>query len=367
MKALILIGGLGTRLRPLTCNTPKPMLPLVNRPFLVSQIELIKKYKIKEIIFCLSYLPKVFKDYFGNGKKWGVKIHYVLENNPLGTGGAVKNAQKYINQPTVIFNGDVLTDLDLDNFYKFHNAKKSKVTISLVKVSDPTAYGLVQTDKKGAVSKFIEKPRPNEIICDTINAGTYLFEPEVLKYIPDKINYSLEKGLFPHLLEEKQSIYGYISKNCYWLDIGTLDKYLQAHFDILEGKLDYHIPFRKNSRGISNYKHFYRQNLEAEVYTGREVKINSGVQVKGKLVVGNNTKIDKHTQIRGRVTIGNNCSIAKDVFIKDSVILNNVKIEEGVKLDNCIVDDDCQIDIYSVLNKGTAIGKGTIIKPYSQL
>lgn len=369
MKALILIGGLGTRLRPLTCNTPKPMLPLLNRPFLTYQLDLIKRYGIKEVIFCISYLPKIFKDYFGDGKIFGIKVHYVLEKNPLGTGGAIKNAQKYINEPMVIFNGDVLTDLDLGDFYRFHKKKKAKVTVALTRVKDPTAYGLIKIDKKGTIKQFIEKPGWDEVTCNTINAGTYLFEPEMLKYIPDKVSCSVEREIFPQLLEKKESLYGYIPKNCYWLDMGTLEKYMQAHFDILKGKLDYQIPGRKSSIRyvLSSGMPYNRRAVEAGVYTGRRVKISPDTQVNGKLVVGNNSIIDKNTQIHGMVIIGNNCSIAKDVILSDSVVLDNVRIGEGAKLENCIVDNNCKIEEYAVLNKGTAIGKGSIIKAYSRL
>ena len=368
MKALILIGGLGTRLRPLTCNTPKPMLPLLNRPFLTYQVDLIKKYGIKEVIFCLSYLPKAFKDYFGDGKRFGIEIRYVLEKKPLGTGGAIKNAQKYIDETTIIFNGDALTNLNLEAFYGFHKKKKAKVTIALTRVKDPTAYGLIERDKKGAIKHFIEKPGWDEVTCNTVNAGIYLFEPEVLKSIPDKVHCSVEREVFPQLLEKEEALYGYIPKNCYWLDMGTLEKYMQAHFDILEGKLDYQIPGRKSSiRYVLSSGMPYRRAVEADIYTGQRVKISPDAQVNGKLVVGDNTIIDKNTQIHGMVIIGNNCLIAKDVILSDCVILDNVRIDEGAKLENCIVDNNCQIEKYAALTKGTAIGKGSIIKEYSRL
>ena len=232
MKAMILIGGFGTRLRPLTCNTPKPLLPVINKPFLLYQIELIKKHGIKDIILCMAYLPLEFKRYFGDGKKFGVNISYAIEKMPLGTGGAIKNAEKYVDCPVLIFNGDVLTDLDLTDLIKYHKQKKSKATITLVEVDDPTSFGLVETNKNGNILQFLEKPSANQITCNTINAGTYIFEPEILKEIPENTVYSVERGLFPNLLNKKYPFYGFVYSG-YWIDIGTMEKYLQVHHDLM--------------------------------------------------------------------------------------------------------------------------------------
>ncbi|MCK5533690.1 NDP-sugar synthase [bacterium] len=351
MKALILIGGLGTRLRPLTCTTPKPMLPIINRPFLTYQIDLIKKYGIKEIIFCLAYLPSSFRKYFGNGEKFGVKIRYVVEKVALGTGGGVKNAHKFVDEPVIIFNGDVLTDINLGKLIAFHRQKKAKATISLVKVKDPTIYGLIKTDKKGKIKQFLEKPTWAEVTCNTINAGIYVFEPEVFDYIPRGVNYSLERGLFPLLLDKKEPFYGYVASD-YWLDIGTNEKYLQANRDVLSGKVNCRIPYR---------------SVKGKMLLGKGCKISSGLKVVGKVFIGDKVKIGKDVRINGRVSIGNNVSIAAGALLSDCVVLDDTRIGEGVKLEKCIVGNNCVIEPYSFLREGIAIGDGSIIKEYSRL
>ena len=262
MKAIILIGGFGTRLRPLTCNTPKPLLPVLNKPFSLYQIELLKKYGIKDIILCMAYLPSEFKKYFGDGKKFGVKISYAVEKTPLGTGGAIKNAEKFVNDSVLIFNGDVLTEINLAKLIQFHKNKKSKATISLVSVPDPTSYGLVETAKDGKILQFLEKPSTNQITVDTINAGTYIFEPEIFKEMPPDVVYSVERELFPALLNKKIPFYGYIY-SAYWIDIGTTEKYLQVHNDLMNR-------MKKN-------------------VIGKNSKIAKSVRIFGHLVVGGGT------------------------------------------------------------------------------
>jgi len=359
MKAIVLSGGLGTRLRPLTCVTPKALLPLLNRPFLEYQLDLLKRCKINEIVFCLNYKPELFKKYFNKSKvrspKSKIKINCVSEKFPLGTGGAVKNAlrSKEISarggsafvgkEPVMILNGDVFTEVNLGNFLEFHKKKKSAVTILLTPVEDPTLYGLVETDKTGKIKHFVEKPSlpvtsyQLPVTSYTINAGIYLFEPEIFDYIPEGINYSLEHGLFPLLLQKGLPLYGYIY-NGYWLDIGTVEKYLQVHFDLMNRKV-----------------------------RCSELEIRDWRLGKGKLVVGKNTKIPHSVQVLGNVCVGKNCFLGGNVILKDCVILNNVFIGEGAKIENCAVGNNCKIESYAVLNPGTALGDGSVVKEYSKL
>ncbi len=351
MKALILLGGLGTRLRPVTCKTPKPMMPILNRPALTYQLELLKKHKIKEVIFCLNYLHKNFKKFFGTGKNLGLKINYIKEKIPLGTGGAIKNAEKFITGTTIIFNGDILTDVNLQQVIKFHKTKKAVLTIVLVRVKDPTIYGLVETDNTGRILRFLEKPSWDEVTCNTINAGIYIFEPELLHYIPKGINYSVERGLFPLLLEKKKPVYGFIS-NSYWLDIGTIEKYLQAHHDILKGELKVSLPGKK---------------LQNNVWVEKNVKIGSHINFDGKIVVGENTKIDDYVQLIGTISIGKNCHIRKGVIISDSVILDNTIIEEGAKIENSLIGKNCVIEPHALLGSGSALGDNSRITRFSRL
>jgi len=340
MKAMILIGGFGTRLRPLTCNTPKPLLPVINKPFLLYQIELIKKHGIKDIILCMAYLPLEFKRYFGDGKKFGVNISYAIEKMPLGTGGAIKNAEKYVDCPVLIFNGDVLTDLDLTDLIKYHKQKKSKATITLVEVDDPTSFGLVETNKNGNILQFLEKPSANQITCNTINAGTYIFEPEILKEIPENTVYSVERGLFPNLLNKKYPFYGFVYSG-YWIDIGTMEKYLQVHHDLMN-------KMKKNS-------------------VGNNSKLGKNIKIDGKLLIGDNSAIGDNVIIEGNVCIGNNVIIANHCTLIDCIILDGTKIHEGSKIEKSLIGKNCLLETNSVLSSGCAIGDNTIIRSYSRL
>ncbi|MFQ5792022.1 MAG: NDP-sugar synthase, partial [Acidobacteriota bacterium] len=236
MTAVILAGGKGTRLRPLTLNTPKPIVPILDRPFLSLQIDLLRRTGISEIILSLSYQPRRIEELFGDGSKQGVKIHYTVEAKPLGTAGAVKKAEPLLADRTIVFNGDVLSDVDLPAVLDLHKRTEAKATIVLTPVENPSAYGLVEVERDGRVRRFLEKPGYDEITCDTINAGIYILEPETLQYIPKGKNYSFERGFFPTLLKENVPFYAYVHRG-YWIDIGTPEKYLKAHQDILRGSL----------------------------------------------------------------------------------------------------------------------------------
>ncbi|MGA2091399.1 MAG: NDP-sugar synthase [Endomicrobiales bacterium] len=351
MKALILIGGLGTRLRPLTCSTPKPLLPIVNKPFLEYQIDLLKRHGITDVILCISYLSHVFENYFGNGEKWGVKISYVHEKNPLGTGGAIRNASHLLDGTTLIFNGDILTDIDLTRFIAYHRAKKSCVTIALTRVKDPTAFGLIETNKKGKIGQFLEKPSWDEVTCNTINAGIYLFEPTAVDRIPAGVHYSVERGLFPSLLENKIPLFGYTAPY-YWMDIGTVEKYMQAHADVMSNKIQV---------GMSGRKH--RENVIA----GKRTRFGDDLDCKGTLVCGHNTKIDHTVTFTGSVSLGNKVKIGKGVVISDSIILDGTRIDEGVKLENVLIGKHCRIEANAILSPGTVLGDKTVIRRYSKL
>ncbi|MGH9800909.1 MAG: nucleotidyltransferase family protein, partial [Blastocatellia bacterium] len=236
MQALILAGGEGTRLRPLTIYTPKPVVPIVNRPFLFYQIDLLKRAGIKEITLSLSYKPDKISDIFGDGEDYGVKIYYAVEASPLGTAGAYKNAEEHLSQTAVVFNGDVLTGINIAEVIAYHRERKAAATIVLTPVENPSAYGLVETESDGRVRRFLEKPKPEEITCNTINAGIYVLEPHILKYIPKDEKFSFEYQLFPALLRNNEPFYAYTMSD-YWLDIGTPQRYLQANDDMLNGRI----------------------------------------------------------------------------------------------------------------------------------
>ncbi len=235
MKAILLAGGKGTRLRPLTLHTPKPIVPIFNRPFLHYQLDLLRQIpEITEVILSLNYQPRRIEEVFGTGSDLGINIRYLVEPSPLGTGGAIKFTEPHLDGTTIVFNGDVLTQIDLNAVLKLHRERKAKATIVLTPVDNPTAYGLVETESDGSVRRFLEKPNPDEITCDTINAGIYILEPDTFDRIPKDTSYSIERSYFPSLVERKETFIAYVYRG-YWIDIGTPSKYVQVHRDIMDG------------------------------------------------------------------------------------------------------------------------------------
>src|SRR5262245_28541071 len=236
MKAIMLAGGKGTRLRPLTIHTPKPIVPIFERPFLHYQLDLLKKVpEIDEVVLSLNYQPRRIEEIFGDGGESGLSIRYVVEPVPLGTGGAVRYAGEALRESVVVFNGDVMTQVDLGAVIRLHRERRAKATIVLTPVDNPTAYGLVETDADGNVQRFLEKPNPDEITCDTINAGIYVLEPETFDRIPKDVPWSIERSFFPSLIERRETFVAYVYRG-YWIDIGTPEKYVQVHRDIMDGR-----------------------------------------------------------------------------------------------------------------------------------
>src|SRR5918992_216776 len=243
MKAILLAGGKGTRLRPLTIHTPKPIVPIFNRPFLNYQLDLLKQVpEIDEVILSLNYQPRRIEEVFGDGSDVGIKIRYVVEPAPLGTAGAIKYAGDKLTESVVVFNGDVLTQIDLAAVLRLHRERKARATIVLTPVDNPSAYGLVETDADGNVRRFLEKPKAEEITTNKINAGIYVLEPDTFDRIPSDVSWSIERSYFPSLVERGETFVGYIYTG-YWIDIGTPEKYMQVHRDIMDGRFDA-VPFR---------------------------------------------------------------------------------------------------------------------------
>jgi mannose-1-phosphate guanylyltransferase len=349
VKAVILVGGKATRLMPLTTNTPKAMVPVLNTPFLEHVIRHLRGHGIKEIVLAQGHLAGPIESFMGNGKKFGVKLSYSIETTPLGTAGAVKNAQKYVDDRCLVLNGDIFTDLDITAMLEFHRAKQAMVTIALTPVEDPSAYGLIETDAKQKVTRFLEKPSPSEITTNNINAGTYILEPEVLERIAPGVPVSFEREVFPGLLADKQPVFGY-SSPAYWIDIGTPAKYLQLHQDLLAGKA-----------GMS-----FNQLI------GKGGDIHPGVRIEGPVAVGENCTIGSDVRIIGPGAIGPGCKIEAGVCIRDSVIWQNtsigarVQIKDSIIADKCIINADSTIES-SVLGDGVAVPTRSTLKPGTRL
>ena len=344
MKGLILAGGKGTRLRPLTINTPKPVVPVANSPFLLYQIDLMRSAGIDEIILSLSYQPRKIEDLLKDGSDYGVWIRYAVEGTPLGTGGAFKNAEEHISDSTIVFNGDVLTDIDLAAVVAHHRATRAVATIVLTPVENPSAYGLVETNPEGWIQRFIEKPGPDEVTCNTINAGIYVLEPSVLKYMPKGEPYSFERGLFPTLLEQKEPVTSFVLDK-YWIDIGTPQKYLEVHHDILSGKF-------ASPRVAKSALH--RESLPA------------GAAVDEKSIIGSDVTIRDGVRIENSV-IGNNCKIDEGVHIVDSVIWSGNTIDAEARISASLIGKGCYIGRSAKLRPGVVLGDKTVVTDFSYL
>jgi mannose-1-phosphate guanylyltransferase len=339
MKAVILVGGLGTRLRPLTCNIPKPMIPLVNQPFIEHMLTNLRSQGIDEVILAVQYLADHFRALLGDGSRLGLKVHIVEEPEPRGTAGAVKNVEHLLDGTTFVFNGDVMTDLDLQEMLVFHREKGSKLTIALTPVEDPTSFGLVETDETGRIQRFIEKPPPDEITTNMINAGTYIIEPELFRYVPPNQHYMFERGLFPVVLQTQDPMYGYPSRS-YWTDVGKPATYLEVHHDILIGKVRYQ---------------FRGEQIAERVWAEQGVEIHPTAQLVGPVVLGEGVRIGRGARIIGPTVIGARCEIQADATIEGAVLWENNVIEEGASLRSCVVGRGNRIGPRAQLASGTIV------------
>ncbi|OGR57367.1 MAG: hypothetical protein A2X36_04375 [Elusimicrobia bacterium GWA2_69_24] len=353
MKALILTGGLGTRLRPLTCTLPKPLLPVANVPFLTHQILNLRQHGIREIVLATGYRPPLFRRLLGDGRSLGVRLRYAAEKSPLGTGGAVRNAARFLKGTTLILNGDVLQKLDVGALRRAHRRNRAEVTISLVHVQDPTLYGLVEVDAAGRIRRFLEKPSLDEITCDTINAGAYVFDESVFARIAPEVPYSLERGLFPRLLAEGRRMYGFVTHG-YWMDIGTLDKFLQAHRDILEGRAAFALPG-------------YRKLAAFLLAPGARLAPGVRHEGVGRVVLGPATEAAASVRFVGSVCVGADCRIEADAVLEDCVVLDRTRIGPGAQLSGCIVGRRCRIGANAVIGAGRTLGDGCVIQEFSRL
>ena len=327
-KAVILVGGPGIRLQPLTHYMPKSMVPVLNKPFMEHTIAYLKQFGIEDVILTLNYLPEVIQNYFGDGSKFGVRLTYCVENSPMGTAGAVKNAEEYLNGISIILNGDIFTDLNIADMITFHRRKKAKITIALKWVDDISGFGVVETDSDQRVKQFIEKPSPGEATTNWINAGIYILEPEVLGHVPTNSHYMFEKGLFPLLLKLGEPVYGYPFSG-YWLDMGTPEKYLSLNCDLLLSKTS--SPLIHGSD-------------RDRIYCDRDVIIHPSARIVAPVVIGSKCQISQEVHIKGPVIIGSDCHLEKGASIENAVLWNNIRIGANARLSQCIIDSDTRIE-----------------------
>jgi mannose-1-phosphate guanylyltransferase len=356
MKAVILVGGEGTRLRPLTCNTTKAMVPVLNKPFLEHLLGYLKGHGVTDIILAMSYLPHRIQGHFGDGTRMGVRLSYCIEEEPLGTAGAVKNAEDLLDEPFFVLNGDILTDIDLTAMMRQHHQAKAKVSIALTPVEDPTIYGVVETDAQGMVVRFVEKPKREEVTTNMINAGIYIVKPEVLDYIPPAKPTMFEHYVFPLLLEKGEPILGYPSES-YWIDIGTPEKYLRLNHDLLLGKAPSLFEATGGVQTGDGSRINPSANIKAPVLVGEECVIGPGVEIRGPAVLGARCRVDEGATIGGAV-LWDNVRVGKKVILRNCVAASHSEIQEGSEVpDNCVLGDKV------VVGKNNKLPQGTRIRP----
>ncbi len=353
MKAIILVGGKATRLLPLSVNTPKSLVPVVNIPILEHLISHVREHGIQEIVLAQGHLGQAIENYFGDGRRFGVAIHHSYENIPLGSAGAAKNAERLLRDTFLVLNSDIFSDLDFSAMLAFHRESGAKATIATIPVEDPTLYGLVESDRTGRVRRFLEKPKREEVTTNMINAGAWFVEADVLVRVPANTFYSFERNIFPQLLTEGLPVYAFSSSG-YWIDMGTTEKYLQIHRDLLSGKSKRYAP------------------PASEMAAGGGNRIAVSTRIKGKVILSEGCTLGERVTLEGPVVMGADCTVADDAIINDTVMWKNIRIGQGSRVsgaiiaDNCILEDHCNV-ANAVLGDGVFIGYGVQVTPGSKL
>ncbi len=352
LQAVILAGGMGTRLRPLTLNRPKPVVPLVNVPFLHHQLALLAAHGVTDVILSVSHLPDVIRGIMGDGHAAGVRLRYVVEEEPLGTAGGVRNAADLVEGRIVVLNGDILTDVDLGAMLAAHEARRAKASIFLTPVENPTAYGLVDLTPDGRVHRFLEKPGWDEITTNTINAGIYVLERELLELIPKGQPYSMEREFFPMLLERHLPFLGHVPR-AYWLDIGTAVKYLQAHQDLLDRLVQTSVspPGRRVQEG----------------WLDPAADLHSTVRLRAPVVIGPECRLEKDVVVGPGAVLGPGCRLGAGALVETAVLWDEVTVGAGARLHGCLVGRGCRIGAHAELGPGSVLGDGSALCDYSRV
>jgi mannose-1-phosphate guanylyltransferase len=362
VRAVVLVGGEGTRLRPLTYTTPKPLLPIANQAFLERQITWLARHGVDEVVLSLGYLPDAFVEHFPDGTFGGVRLHYAVEDEPLGTAGGIRFAADVgdIKERFVVCNGDVLTDLDLTALVSFHDSRGAEATIHLSRVLDPSAFGVVPTYADGEVKAFVEKPPKGAVPTDWINAGTYVLEPSVLDRVPAGLKVSIERETFPRMLDQRFRLYA-LPSDAYWIDIGTPDKYLQAHGDVLAGKLG--LPPAPGARQAGS-----------GIWFQGEVEVDDSARLEPPVLLGAGARIDAGARV-ARSVIGPAGRVERDASVVRSIVLERARVGAGARVADTIVGagaalgadstatDETIVGACAVVSAGTTVARGRIAEP----
>jgi len=340
VKAVVMAGGEGTRLRPLTSNQPKPMVPIVGKPCMEHILELLREHGFEDVVITVAFLPQAIRSYFGDGTSIGLNLQYSVEESPLGTAGSVRLASDALDETFLVISGDALCDIDLRQIVDFHKEKGAAVTIGLKSVENPLEFGIVVTDEDGKVERFLEKPSWGQVFSDTINTGIYVLEPEVLKHIPTDRPYDFSKELFPLLLEMGRPIYGYVCEG-YWQDIGNLDQYRQANFDALDERVRLNVPGLK---------------IRGDVWIGEGVEIDDVEGVEGPAFIGNYARISPEASVGPYTVLGSATTLRERGRISRSVLDSSCYIGRSAVIEGAIIGRNCDIRAHARIHEGVAIG-----------
>ncbi|MCA1618841.1 MAG: NDP-sugar synthase [Acidobacteria bacterium] len=343
MQALILAGGKGTRLRPLTVYTPKPVVPVCNRPFLLYQLDTLRRAGVTDVTLSLSYQPHKIEQQLGDGSDYGVRLSYTVEPQPLGTAGGYKFAEDLIREPTVVFNGDIVTDFDLQSAIREHDARGAVATVVLAPVENPCDYGVVEAVEGGRVTRFAEKPVAHDCGVNTINAGTYILDPKVLDFIPAGEGYSFEYDLFPALLARGEKFYAHVPEGAYWMDIGAPARYLRVHHDILAGRV----------RGVK----LDRRRGDSDIATRAEIDRLS--------LVADGCTVKPGAQVVNSV-LGEGVHVEEKAQIVNSVVWPHTRVGAGAQVSDAVVGRGCHIGRSAKVGAGAVLGDKTSLTDYTQ-
>lgn len=339
---MILAAGVGSRLDPLTRNIPKPMVPIINKPVMEHIVDLLRNHGFNEIMVNLHHLGDQIEEYFGDGSRFGVEMHYSKEEQLLGTAGGLKKVEDFFDSTFVVIGGDDLADIDLTRGLAYHRKKGAVATIALSLVDHPAQYGIVSLDENGKIRHFIEKPREEEVFSNTANTGVYIFEPEVLELIPRSTFYDFGKNLFPLLHKQNMPFYGWLT-NSYWCDVGNINQYRQAHNDALADRVRVKFPAPETRK---------------YTWIGENVEIDPTAEIGYPVLIGDNCRIEAHARVLENSVLGDNVVLEEGATVKESILWKGARVMKDTILERCVVGFDCGV------NTNAAIFDGVIVSPF---
>src|SRR6266581_3906187 len=344
-------GGEGTRLRPMTANQPKPLLPVANQPIMEHVLRLLKRHKFSETVVTVQFLASLVRNYFGAGEDVGMSLQYATEETPLGTAGSVKNAEDALrDEPILVISGDALTDIDLSELVKFHKDNGALVTVGLTRVPDPLEFGIIIVDDDGRIQRFLEKPTWGQVFSDTVNTGIYVMEPEVLARLPAGESVDWSSDVFPSLLERGAPLHGYIAEG-YWEDVGTHESYLKAQADVLAGRVEAEIDGFEMSPGV---------------WVAEGAEVDPDAVLKGPLAIGDYAKIEAGAELREFTVIGSNVVVKEGAFLHRAVVHNNVYVGQGVTLRGCVIGKNTDVMRLARIEEAAVVGDECVVDPEAQ-